>query len=257
MLDITDPKDSQVLNVQHLRKRSYRQQTGCVIVEGYPEVKKASQCRVPFETLYICPEIFEDVYHEFKDYPVQTVSKDVFAAMAFGERLKGILAVCQPKIYTFEDIHFKTRPLVVLLENVEKPGNLGAVLRSCDGAGVDCLLACESQTDIYNQHVVRSSIGAIFSVPTIACSNTQALDFLKQHNIRVLAASSKTDTIYTLENLKEPTAFVIGNEHSGLSPFWLEHADSPVKIPMQGIGQCLNAAASASVLVYEALRQRS
>jgi len=254
---ISELNDPAISEVNRLRKRDFREETGLTIVEGYPEVSRAVKASIPLKVLYICPEIFTPTGDEFNDLPIVEVTKDVFAKMAFGSRLKGILGLFRPHILKLSDLKLAKRVLIVVLEEVEKPGNLGAVLRSCDGAGVDAVIMCDGKTDINNHNVVRSSIGTVFTVPTVAATKEETLAFCKQNNIKIFAASAKTDKKYTECNFSDSTALIVGNEHSGLSPFWFEHADEMVKIPMQGEATCLNVAVSTSILIYEALRQRS
>ena len=243
--------------VQSIRKRETRDKTGLTIVEGYPEVKRAYDAEVPFESLYICKEIFTPATDEFQKVDITYISKDEFAKIAFGARLKGILAICKPHPYTLSELRFKADPLIIMLEGVEKPGNLGAVLRTCDGAGVDAVIMCDGRTDVYNHNVVRSSIGTVFTVPTVAASNQEVYTYLRENSFKVFAATAHTDVIYTECDLTGPTAIIVGNEHEGLSDFWMEKADSKITIPMAGTGACLNVAMSASILTYEAVRQRS
>jgi len=246
-----------VHEVQRLRNRENRDQSGLVIVEGYLEVQRALKCNIPIKTLFICKEIFQDEHQEFKECNIVEVSKDIFKQMAFGARLKGILAICQPPILSLRELKLKKNPLIIIMVDVEKPGNLGAILRSCDGASVDAVIVSESKTDIYNHNVVRSSIGTVFSVPTLSASFEDIHDFCEKQNIHIYAMSSKAEENYTLCDLKASVAICIGNEHTGLSESWLKRADSMLKIPMKGDASCLNAAASGAIIVYEALRQRS
>jgi len=245
-----------ISEVRKIRGREYRRKTGLVIVEGYPEIKKAILSEVPIKKLYVCPEIFQPQNGEFDSLPVVEVDKSAFAAMAFGSRLKGVLAICQPRVQTLADLKLRKNPLILVLENVEKPGNLGGVIRSCDGGGVDVVIVCDGKTDIYNQHVVRSSIGAVFTVPVVAAKKEDALKFFEDNQMKIFAASSQAAQIYTQADFSEPSVIVVGNEHEGLTSYWLENADEFIKIPMLGISKCLNVTVSASILVYEALRQR-
>lgn len=242
--------------VKSLRKREGRQKTGLTIVEGYPEVKRAYDAGVPFEKLYICNDLFKPAKDEFQNIDITYISKDEFAEIAFGARLKGILALCKPHGLTLDTLRLKQNPLVIILEGVEKPGNLGAVVRTCDGAGADALIMAEGKTDVFNHNVVRSSIGTVFTMPTLAAGNEQTFAFLQKHGFQIFAATAHADAFYTACDFTKATAIVIGNEHQGLSDFWLAHANTKIKIPMQGKGQCLNAAISASILTYEAVRQR-
>ncbi|VAX35372.1 hypothetical protein MNBD_UNCLBAC01-376 [hydrothermal vent metagenome] len=176
--------------------------------------------------------------------------------MAFGARLKGVLAICQPKQYQLENLKLKQNPFIVILEGVEKPGNIGTVIRTADGAGVDAVILCNSKTDVYNHNIVRSSIGTIFTVPTIMVTPEETLQFLKSQNIKIFTTSANTEKLYTTINFKQPSAIIIGNEHTGVSSFWEEHAEAKIKISMLGEASSLNAAMSASIIIYEALRQK-
>ncbi|MBP9854870.1 MAG: RNA methyltransferase [Candidatus Omnitrophica bacterium] len=254
---ITDIQSDSVITVNRLRTRDYRKLSGLVIVEGYPEVSRAVKAGIPIDVLYICPEIFTPTENEFTGLNVVEVSKDVFAKMAFGSRLKGILAICRPKQLQLNDIVLKPNPLIVVLENVEKPGNLGAVIRTSDGAGVDAVIMCDGKTDIFNHHVVRSSIGTIFCVQTVSAEKEELYSYLKQNNIQIFTATAKANNVYTAVDFRRGSAIILGNEHDGVSEFWQERSDQSIKIPMLGQASSLNVTVSASILIYEAHRQRN
>ncbi len=253
---ITDPKHFATTEIKQLRKREHRLTTGLTIAEGYPEVKRAIKAGVSVRTLYICPEIFTPRLDEFDKNILVNVTKDVFKEMAFGSRLKGILAICETKKYVLTDLELKNDPLIVILEGIEKPGNIGTVIRTADGAGVDTVIMCESKTDVYNHNIVRSSTGTVFTVPVIAASNKETLTFLKENNIKIFVASAKTTHLYTDVDFTQRSAIIIGSEDKGISSFWNKYADQKIKIPMSGDAACLNAAMSASIIIYEALRQK-
>ena len=242
--------------VKRLRKRDYRQQTGMVIAEGLPEVTRAVEAKTPIAKLFVCPELLDFDYTDIAAEERIEVSREEFAEIAFGARLKGILALCRPASKTLADLKLSTKPLVIVLEAVEKPGNLGAVIRSADGAGVDAVFVVDGKTDIYNQHVVRSSIGTVFHVPTVSVPKEEAVAFLKEKNIRLFAATARAKKKYTDCSFKKAAAILVGNEHNGLSDFLLKNADEQIFIPMGGEGGCLNVTVSASILLYEARRQR-
>jgi len=246
-----------IQEIKELRKRKHRLATGLTIVEGYPEISRAIKAGISLRTLYICPEIFISQTNEFDNINIVEVSKDVFKEMAFGQRLKGILAICRPRQYHFTDLKLNKKPLIVVLEGLEKPGNLGTVIRTADGAGVDAVIMCEGKTDVYNHNVVRSSTGTVFTVPTIAASKEETLNFLQQNQFNIYTASAKTKPLYTDINFTNATAIIIGSEHAGVSLFWKNFTDEHIRIPMRGDATCLNAAMSASIIIYEALRQRN
>lgn len=249
--------DKDILRVKKLRTKKFREETGLVIVEGAPEVSRAMQAEVPFEIVYVCEELLTQKIDFPKSYRRVDVAKEVFAEMAFGSRLKGVLAICRPINLTLNDLNIKDKSIILIVEGVEKPGNIGTILRTCDGAGVNAVLFCDTRTDIYNQHVVRSSIGAVFSVPFAKVNNLSALNFLKEKGKRIYAATAHAKDIYTDCDFSQGAAIAVGNEHSGLSPFWTEHADQLIKIPMEGVSSSLNVSVSASILAYEAKRKVS
>jgi TrmH family RNA methyltransferase len=205
----------------------------------------------------VCSELIDLDPNEFPGIIRTEVSREVFKAMAFGHRLKGILAVCRPEPRTLVDLTWEGPGALLVLDRVEKPGNIGSVLRSADGAGLHGVLLSDPRTDLYNQHVVRSSIGTLFTVPTVAASSEAILGFLRSNAIRIFIATAKAKRCYYDADLTQPVAIIIGNEHEGVSEFWKANSDEAVTIPMMGDMECLNAAHSASILMYELLRQRS
>ncbi|MBZ0167069.1 MAG: RNA methyltransferase, partial [Candidatus Omnitrophica bacterium] len=222
----------------------------------YPEVSRAVKAGIPVERLFICPDIFSPESKEFEHLATDFVTREVFAAMAFGSRLKGILALCRPVERRLADLRPQADGLIVVLEAVEKPGNLGAVLRTADGAGVAAVIMCDGKTDVYNQHVVRSSIGTVFTVPIVAAGKEDILAYLRERGFSIFVASARADRDYTMVDMRGRTAIVVGNEHAGVSPFWVEQCDQNIRIPMQGAASSLNVTVSASILIYEGHRQK-
>ena len=189
--------------------------------------------------------------------PVEKVSAEVFRKMAYREKSDGIIAVSKPKHLSLSEVRLSANPFVVALEAVEKPGNLGAILRTVDAVRVDAVIVCDPKTDIFNPNVIRSSIGCVFTRQVVACSSEEALQWLRQNNIRILAADLSASELYYKTDFTQPTAIVMGTEDRGLSNFWLKNADCRIKIPMQGYADSLNVSVSAAVLTFEAMRQRN
>ena len=185
------------------------------------------------------------------------VSAKVLEKLAYGERHEGIIAVIKTPLLSLKDLKLSKEPLVVVLESLEKPGNLGAVLRTCDGVGVEAVLVCDPKTDVYNPNVIRSSTGTIFSIPVVCGSSSEISSFLKSKKIKICASTPAATKSYTQADFKGAWALVLGSESEGLSDFWLKLADLTVKIPMNGLADSLNVSISAAVILYEALRQRS
>ena len=176
--------------------------------------------------------------------------------MAYRDRPEGLIAIARMKEHRLSDMPRKPRGLYLVAEAVEKPGNLGSILRSADAAGADGLIVCDKRTDIYNPNVIRASTGALFSVPLAEASPEEAAAWLGELGIRTLAATPHTESLYTDVDLSGGVAIVVGAEQYGLSSFWLDKADFKVRIPMLGKADSLNVATAATILLYEAARQR-
>lgn len=184
------------------------------------------------------------------------VSEEVYRKIAMREGTEGIIAEVRMPERRLEDIVLPENPLVMVLESVEKPGNLGAVLRSADAAGADAVLVCDPLTDLWNPNLIRASIGAVFTVPCVACSSADAIAFLKARGIRILTAQLQDSSLYYDCDMTVGTALVMGTEATGLTPVWREAADAHIRIPMLGRLDSLNVSVSAAILLFEAVRQR-
>ena len=259
---ISSPTNPRIRNIVKLKDRKDRRKTGLTIVEGVREISIARQSNLVFKEYYACPEILsrhtgEEFLQEIgkKKHPVYEITKEVFAKISFGDRQEGIVAVVEPKPSRLNEIKSDPRGVFVIVDSVEKPGNLGAILRTCDASGVGALLVSDMATDIYNPNVIRASLGTVFSLPVVQAPAEEILSFLKQKHIRIVAASPQAKRIYTKIKLDFPLAFVVGSEHEGLGDFWLKAADGQVRIPMKGKIDSLNVSVSVAVLVYEAMRQ--
>ena len=239
-----------------------RDQTGLTLVEGQREIRQVLKAHVPVEKIFVCPELCDQgFYRELLSWKkggpiVLEVSKQLFSKISFGERQEGLLAVVKPQRISLRDISFKNIPLLVMVEGVEKPGNLGAILRTADAAGIDALLVCAGRTDVYNPNVIRASLGAVFTVPVVEGDGEAILKFLKEKKITICTTLPLAKKVYTQVDLKIPLAIVLGSEQNGLNRFWIDHADTQVKIPMHGQVDSLNVSTSAAIMIYETLRQR-
>ena len=262
---ITSLTNPRVKELVRLRTAGHRKSSGVTIVDGAREILRALGGGVRFREFYVCPELIGNGEEEKQlkaklsaaNVPVLEVTRSVFTKIAYGDRQEGVLGICETPKRFLADFHLKSDPLVVIVEHVEKPGNLGAILRTCDAAGVNGVFVCAGKTDLYNPNVIRASVGTVFTVNTVLCSNDEALRFLRTREIKVFAASPQAQTIYTQINLTGAVAIVLGSEQEGLSDFWEKNADARVKIPMRGRADSLNVSTSAAILIYEAVRQRS
>ena len=184
------------------------------------------------------------------------LSKELYAKVAYREGTEGVMAIVKSRELRLDELQLGDRPLVMVLEGVEKPGNLGAVLRSADAAGADAVIVCDPLTDLWNPNLIRASIGAVFTVPTVCCSSAEAIAWLKARGIRILTAQLQDSSVYYDADMTGPTAIVMGTEATGLTDPWRQAADAHVLIPMLGRLDSLNVSVSAAILLYEAVRQR-
>ena len=258
---ITSVQNARVKHVVALQqKSSLRREEGLFVVEGQREIEHCIACG------YEIVELFTVYGLQFTvDYTVNyIVSRQVYEKMAYRESTEGIIAVAKVKDHSLSTIHnslftihSKSTPLIVVLESVEKPGNLGAILRTAEAANVDAVIVCDPLTDLYNPNLIRASIGGVFSVPVAVCTSKECISFLKEHKIRILTAQLQDAYDYYDYDMCQATAIVMGTESTGLSQQWRDAADVHIRIPMLGRLDSLNVSVSAAILMYEAVRQRN
>ena len=260
---ITSLQNPKVKNVVKLRERRHRDLQGLMLIEGIRELTLALDNRINLESIFYCEKYFHNqnelplIKHAKEDgITLIEVDKRVFQKIAYKEHPDGLLAVAhQPKL-PIKNLVLTKSPLLVVVVAIEKPGNLGAILRSADAAGVDGVIVCDQCTDIYNPNVVRSSIGTIFSMQVATGSSREVIYWLKEKGILTVAASPGATNEYTDIDFRTPVAIVLGSEKLGLSDEWLNIVDKQACIPMHGQADSLNVAVSTTVFLYEAIRQR-
>lgn len=271
-----NPKIKKLLQLQ--QKSSERRKAGLFVVEGQREVERCVMKGYEIDSIFFCQNIVKDSQPEVTDSMehliarlknttkarIFEVSKEVYSKIAYREGTEGIIAEVRTKDTWLTDLRIDENgmkdghaPLLVVLEGVEKPGNLGAIIRSADAAGVDGVIICDPRTDLYNPNLIRSSTGGIFSVPCVACSSEECIAFLKQKGIRILTAQLQDSKLYYDTDMRCGTAIVMGTEATGLTDQWRKAADAHIRIPMLGILDSLNVSVSAAILMFEAVRQRS
>lgn len=256
MLDITSLQNPRVKQIVKLRDdKKQRQRDGLMLVEGYDEISLAREAGHVPRTLLIAPELSR-LPVGATGAETLTVSPAVFEKMSYRENPDGWLAVFPIPHVPLEDLRLGDAPLVIVAESIEKPGNLGAILRTADAARVDAVLVCDPRVDAYSPNVVRASRGTLFTVPVVETRSAQALVFLQRRGIRVLAATPSARAEYTHQDLRLPLAIAVGTEDEGLSDLWMSHADLQVRIPMLGKVNSLNVSIATALIVYEAVRQR-
>ncbi len=259
--DITSVDNPLVRKVVKLRAdKRQRRHDRLFVVEGRDELTMALSTGVQPQTILLAPELISPPSVDVEVDPLPrhlTVSRRVFEKMSYRENPDGWMAVLPMPERSLDGFKLKTVPLILVVENVEKPGNLGAMFRTADAAGVDCLLVTDPRVDLWNPNVIRASRGAVFTVPAIEVENSVTLDWLKSNKIMIVAAAIGSETAYTSVNYRTPVALVLGAEDVGLTEFWLSNADQTVHIPMSGRVNSLNVSVASALLIYEALRQRS
>jgi len=260
-MDITSLQNPLVKHVVRLRDEKRKRRTdGLMLVEGWDEIQLALSAGYQPRTILSAPELISRKFSiESAETGTEriTVSRAVFEKMSYRDNPDGWLAVFPIPQISLEDLKLSSSPLVIVAESVEKPGNLGAILRTADAAQVDALLVSDPRVDLWNPNVVRASRGALFSVPTVECDNLSALEWLKKHDVRILAATPSANRVYSNIDLRQPIAIAVGTEDEGLTDFWMSNAHMKVKIPMMGKVNSLNVSVSTALIVYEAVRQRN
>lgn len=261
---ITSLQNPRIKQLVKLRDRRPRDEAGVFMVEGYRQIRRALEKNIPLHALYVCPEWYlgenEPALIEqaaAAGAQVVELSKDAFAKVAYRERPDGLLAVAPQWKRSLDDLKLSAEPFILVVEAIEKPGNLGTILRSADAAGCEAVIVCDPVTDIFNPNVVRASTGVLFSVPLVVAESAQVQEWLKTKGVRTVATTPAAEKLYTDADLRGPLAVIMGSEQYGLSDFWLKNADLPVRIPMAGQADSLNVAMATIITLFEAVRQRS
>ena len=249
-----NPKIKLLLELQ--QKSAERRKHGLFVVEGRREVERCINNGYQVDTLFWCPEIFGDEEPVVDGARIFQVSADIYNKVAYRGGTEGVIAEVVAQQHTLDGLQLQQRPLVVVLESVEKPGNVGAILRSADASNVDAVIVCDPQCDLYNPNIIRASVGAFFNVPTVACTSEECIQWLKSHDIQILTAQLQDSHYYYETDMSRATAIVMGTESTGLTDKWRQAANAHIKIPMLGIGDSLNVSVSAAILMFEAVRQR-
>lgn len=261
---ITSLQNPRVKNLVKLRDRRARDQQGVFIAEGYRAISRSLEKSVTPQEVYFCPECFlgENENALLKQAQaagarLYQLSKHAFEKVAYRDRPEGLLAVIEQWSHSLDSLQLSEPPFLLVVEAIEKPGNLGTILRSADAAGIDAVICCDSVTDLFNPNVVRSSTGVLFSMPTVSASGDEVISWIRSKNIRSVATTPHTEVLHYDANLTGPLAIIMGSEQFGLSEKWLSACDQKVRIPMAGQADSLNVAMATLVTLFEAVRQRT
>lgn len=256
-MDITSLQNPKVKHIVKLRgDKRQRLRDGLMIVEGFDELTLALESGLVPQTLLTAPELASRALN-LPGADLTTVSRAVFEKISYRENPDGWLGIFTTPKHTLAELKLSASPLVIVAESIEKPGNLGAILRTADAAGVDAVLVCDPRVDLWNPNVVRASRGAVFAVPAVEVDSPAALAWLRSKKMRILAATPSAEKTYTDVKVREPVAVAVGTEDEGLTEFWMQNADVQVRIPMQGRVNSLNVSIATALITYEIVRQRS
>lgn len=265
---LSSPHNVKIKEALSLRERRTRDQSGLFLIEGYRELLRALEADWLLVRLFMCEPLFlgeneQALIKRAAETGAEMIACDpkLFQRLSYRDRPDGLLGVSMQRHWGLDKltplVKKRASPLLVVAEAIEKPGNLGTILRSSDAVGVDGLILCDQCTDLHNPNVIRASVGTRFTVPTFEAEGTAAISWLRQQKIKIVATTPAADTLFTAADLTVPVAIVVGTEQLGLSAAWLEAADLRVRIPMQGAADSLNVAMATTLVLYEALRQRT
>lgn len=246
--------------VQLKDKSRERKKTGLFLIEGEREISLAVKGNYEFEKVLFHPELIPEVHiNKLIDQHIELIeiSKTVYEKLAHRNTTEGILAVAKNKIHSISNLKLSTKnPLILVAEAPEKPGNIGALLRTADAANIDAVIIANPKTDLYNPNIIRSSVGCIFTNQVATGSTKKIIEFLKTHNINIYCAALHASVNYQTQDFTKPTAVIVGTEATGLSDEWINNATQNIMIPMQGEIDSLNVSVAAGILIFEAKRQR-
>jgi len=260
--EITSLQNSFIKEILSLQEKSRsRKQSGLFCIEGKREISLAIKGSYKLHKILFCDEIFhsnELNQYNFNGAEIIKISKEVYQKIAHRDSTEGIIAIAETKALKLRNISFKNRnPLILVAEAPEKPGNIGALLRTADAANIDAVLIANPKTDMYNPNIIRSSVGCLFTNQIGVGSSSEIIDFLKENKVNIFCAALTASKSYVNVNFTQPCAIVVGTEAVGLSDTWLKNSTQNILIPMEGQIDSLNVSVSAAILLFEAKRQRN
>lgn len=261
MKEITSVHNSLVKNVLKLQEKSReRKKQKLFIIEGKREISLAIEANYEFETVLFYPDLIseKELLNLFNcNINRIVISKEVYQKLAYRTSTEGVLALVKSKDFSLKNITFSNKnPLILVVESIEKPGNIGALLRTSDAANIDAVIIANPKSDLYNSNIIRSSVGCLFTNQIAIGTSEEIISFLKENNFEIFAATLQNSNPYYLENYLKPTAIVVGTEATGLTKVWREQASQNINIPMQGKIDSMNVSVAAAIVIFEAKRQR-
>lgn len=257
MKQITSSQNPYIKSLVLLQEKAKaRKQLGTFLIEGMREIELAIKGNYELETILFLPDLVSESQINKLSNNLIEISKEVYHKLAYRDTTEGIIAVAKTKSLQLSDLKLPKNPLIVVMEAIEKPGNIGAMLRTCDAANVDAVIIANPKTDLYNPNIVRSSVGCLFTNQIAIASTEETIDFLIKNNIHFYSATLQNSTSYHTQDYTLPTALVVGTEATGLSKPWRDQATQNIIIPMQGEIDSMNVSVAAAILIFEAKRQR-
>ena len=245
--------------MQLQEKAKARRQSGTFLIEGKREIELAIKGKYEIETLLFLPELisFEQITKSTNNQiNCIEINKEVYQKLAYRDTTEGILAVAKTKSLALSDLKLPENPLILVMESIEKPGNIGAMLRTCDAAKIDAVILANSKTDLYNPNIVRSSVGCLFTNQIATATTEETIAFLKEKNIAIFGATLQNSNSYHTQDYTIPSALIVGTEATGLTQPWRDNATQNIIIPMHGEIDSMNVSVAAAILLFEAKRQR-
>lgn len=258
MKKITSTHNAFIKSLVLLKEKSRsRKKSGNFLIEGQREISLAIKGGYEIETILFYPKICSEIKAQelSANSEIIEINKEVFTKLAYRETTEGVIVVAKSKNFNLSNLKVSDNPLILIAEATEKPGNIGAILRTADAARIDAVIIANYKSDMYNPNIIRSSIGCVFTTQIAVSETDDIISFLKENNINVYCASLQNSNFYHNQNFTKPTAIIVGNEANGLSKKWLDFGTS-INIPMRGEIDSMNVSASAAVLIFEATRQR-
>ena len=243
-----------------IEKSRERKKRKLFVIEGKREISLAIQGNYNIETVFITENIFSDndLLSSLGENVTQIIiTKEIYQKLAYRDSTEGILAVVNTKDFSLKNIKFKNNnPLILVMESIEKPGNIGAMLRTADAANIDAVFIADAKSDIFNPNIIRSSVGCVFTNQIAVSSSEEIINYLKDNNINIYAATLQNSNVYSTEDFTKASALVVGTEATGLTQLWRDNATQNINIPMQGVIDSMNVSVAGAILLYEAKRQR-
>ena len=254
---LQNPLIKNILKLQEKSRERKKQQL--FIIEGKREVELAFKSDFEIESLLFISQKIEHQYlKQFNAKEVIEITSEVYQKIAYRESTEGIIAIAKSKYIDLKSLTFKNKhPLILVLEGIEKPGNIGAMIRTADAANIDAVILADPKTDQYNPNVIRSSVGGVFTKNIVISSSKDIIAFFKKNDIKMYAATLQNSNLYTNQNYTEASAIIVGTEAKGLTQIWRDHSSKNINIPMQGEIDSMNVSVAAAIILFEAKRQRN